>query len=63
VLNHPPWIQVPWVSVLVAVALKVWQFGRSLKRHLIGTTPSTDQFRHTLERSWAEAQMKAKWRT
>ena len=62
-LNHPQWIKVPWVVFLVAFALKIWQFGRSLKRHLIGTTPSTDRFRHSLERICAEAQMKAKWRT
>ena len=55
-MNHPELILVPWAVFAVALALKVWQFGKALKRHLIAPTPSTDQFRQVLERLWAQEQ-------
>ena len=62
-MNHHQWILVPWVVFAVALAFKIWQFRNALKRHLIGTTPSTDQLRQTLERIWAQAKEEGKWRT
>jgi len=53
---HPAWILVPWSVFALALALKVWQFGKALKRHLIGITPSTEQFRQSLEKLWAQGQ-------
>ena len=53
---HPAWILVPWSVFALALVLKVWQFGKALKRHLIGTTPSTVQFRQSLERIWEQEQ-------
>jgi hypothetical protein len=55
-MTHPPWILVPWAVFLGALALKFWQFGLALNRHLMGPTPSTDHFRQTLERIWAKGQ-------
>jgi hypothetical protein len=55
-MNHPELILVPWSVFALALALKVWQFGKALKRHLIAPTPSTDQFRQVLERLWAQEQ-------
>ena len=46
------WILVPWAVFAFALALKVWHFGSALKRHLTDRTPSTVQFRQTLERIW-----------
>ena len=62
-MNHPQWILVPWVVFAFALGLKFWQFGSALKRHLMDKTPSTDQFRQTLERIWARANENAKWKT
>ena len=62
-MTHPGWILVPWAVFAVALALKVLKFGSSLKRHLTAPPPSTDQFRHSLERIWARANEEAKWRT
>ena len=62
-MNHPEWILVPWAVFAFALALKVLKFGKALKRHLIAPTPSTDQFRQSLERIWAQEQKVAKWRT
>ena len=63
---HPAWILVPWAVFAVALALKVLTFGSALKRHLVGPTPSTVQFRQSLERIWAQANQEtneeAKWR-
>jgi hypothetical protein len=62
-MNHPELILVPWVVFAVALALKFLKFGKALKRHLIAPTPSTDQFRQSLERIWEqEAQKETKWR-
>jgi hypothetical protein len=55
-MAHPPWFLVPWAVFLGALALKFWQFGIALKRHLIGPTPSTAQFRQILERIWIKDQ-------
>ena len=62
-MTHPEWILVPWAVFAVALALKFWQFGSALKRHLIAPTPSIAQFRQSLERIWAKEQVDAKWRT
>ncbi len=63
-MNHPEWIMVPWAVFAVGLALKVWQFGSALKRHLTGPTPSIDQFRQILERTWKqEATEDSTWRT
>ena len=62
-MTHPEWILVPWLVFAFALALKVWQFSIALKRHLTVRTPSTDKFRQTLERIWAQEQKGAKWRT
>ena len=62
-MTHPEWILVPWAVFAFALALKVWQFGSALKRHLTVSPPSTAQFRQTLERIWARANEEAKWRT
>ena len=62
-MTHPGWILVPWAVFAVALAFKVLKFGSALKRHLIAPTPSTDQFRQTLERIWEKEQKGAKWRT
>ena len=60
-MNHPELILVPWAVFAVALALKVLKFGKALKRHLIAPTPSTDQFRQSLERIWEqEAQKETK---
>jgi len=59
--TNPIWILVPWAVFAVALALKVLKFGKALKRHLIAPTPSTDQFRQSLERIWEqEAQKETK---
>ena len=55
-MPHPGWILVPWAVFAVALALKVLKFGKALKRHLIAQPPSTDQFRQSLERIWAQEQ-------
>ena len=55
-MNHPELMLVPWTVFAVALALKVLKFGKALKRHLIAPTPSTDQFRQSLERIWAQEQ-------
>ena len=57
---HPGWILVPWAVFAVALALKVFRFGKALKRHLIAQPPSTDQFRQSLERIWAQEQKEKK---
>ena len=62
-MTHPEWILVPWAVFAVALAFKVLKFGKALKRHLTAPTPSTDQFRQSLERIWARANEEAKWRT
>jgi uncharacterized membrane protein len=62
-MNHPELILVPWAVFAVAIALKVLKFGKALKRHLIAPTPSTVQFRQSLERIWEKEQKGAKWRT
>lgn len=63
-MNNPQWILVPWAVFAVGVALKVWQFGKALKRPMRGKTLSTDQVRQSLERSWEqEAQKDRTWRT
>lgn len=62
-MTHPQWILVAWAVFALALVLKVWQFGRALKRQLIGTPPSTDQVRLTLERIWARTTDGAPWRT
>ena len=60
-MNHPELLLVPWAVFAVALALKFMKFGKALKRHLIDPTPSTDQFRQSLERIWAqEAQKETK---
>jgi len=51
-MNHPELILVPWAVFAVALAIKVLMFGKALKRHLITPTPSSDQFRQSLERIW-----------
>ena len=64
-MNHPQSILVPWLVFAAAVALKLWQFGQALKRHLVGPgpTPSADQVRQSLERIWQqEAQAQPKWK-
>ena len=60
---HPGWILVPWAVFAVALALKVFRFGKALKRHLNAPTPSPDQFRQSLERIWVQGQKGAKGRT
>jgi hypothetical protein len=60
-MTHPQWILVPWAVFLCALALKFWQFGIALNRHLLGLKPSTaqmseEEFRKTLERIWAKGQ-------
>jgi len=55
-MTHPELLLVTWTVFAVALALKFWQFGKALKRHLIAQTPSTDQFRQSLERIWAKEQ-------
>jgi len=55
-MNHPELILVPWTVFAVALALKFLKFGKALKRHLIVSTPSTDQFRQSLERIWEQEQ-------
>jgi hypothetical protein len=55
-MNHPELILVPWTVFAIALALKVLKFDKALKQHLIAPTPSTDQFRQSLERIWAEEQ-------
>jgi hypothetical protein len=55
-MNHPELILVPWTVFAVALALKFLKFGKALKRHLIVPTPSTDQFRQSLERIWEQEQ-------
>ncbi len=55
-MTHPGWILVPWAVFAFALALKFWQFGKALKRHLTAQTPSIVQFRQTLERIWAQEQ-------
>ena len=55
-MTHPGWILVPWAVFAVALAFKVLKFGSALKRHLIAQTPSTDQFRQSLERIWEKEQ-------
>ena len=62
-MTHPEWILAPWAVFAVSLALKFWQFGSALKRHLTVRTPSTTQFRQTLERIWARANEEAKWRS
>lgn len=63
-MNHPELLLVPWTVFAVALALKVWQFGSALKRHLIAATPSTEQFRQILERTWKQAATEdSTWRT
>jgi len=54
VTTNPIWILVPWAVFAIALALKVLKFGKALKRHLIAPTPSTDQFRQSLERIWEQ---------
>jgi hypothetical protein len=58
--TNPIWILVPWAVFAVALALKVLKFGKALKRHLIAPTPSTDQFRQSLERIWEKEAQKEK---
>ena len=53
-MNHPELMLVPWAVFAVALALKVLKFGKALKRHLSAPTPSTDQFRQSLERIWEQ---------
>jgi hypothetical protein len=62
-MTHPQWILVPWAVFAVALALKFWQFGGALKRHLTFRPTSTVQFRQSLERIWEREQKGAKWRT
>ena len=62
-MTHPGWILVPWAVFAVALTFKVLKFGKALKRHLTAPTPSTDQFRQSLERIWEKEQKGAKWRT
>jgi hypothetical protein len=60
-MNHPELILVPWAVFAIALALKFLKFGKALKRHLNAPTPSTDQFRQSLERIWEqEAQKETK---
>ena len=59
-MTHPEWILVPWAVFAVALAFKVLRFGSALKRHLIAPTPSTDQFRQSLERIWEQEAQKEK---
>jgi len=54
--TNPIWILVPWAVFAVALALKFLKFGKALKRHLIAPTSSSEQFRQTLERIWAQEQ-------
>ena len=54
--SHPLLILLPWAVFAVALALKVLKFGSALKRHVVTPPPSTDQFRQTLERIWAQEQ-------
>jgi hypothetical protein len=56
--TNPIWILVPWAVFAVALALKFLKFGKALKRHLTATTPSTDQFRQSLERIWEQEALK-----
>jgi hypothetical protein len=55
-MNHPELILVPWTVFAIALSLKFLKFGKALKRHLIAPTPSTDQFRQSLERIWEQEQ-------
>ncbi len=57
-MNHPELILVPWAVFAITLALKVLMFGKTLKRHLIAPTPSTDQFRQSLERIWEQEAQK-----
>ena len=55
-MNHPELLLVPWTVFAIALSLKLLKFGKALKRHLIAPPPSTDQFRQSLERIWAQEQ-------
>jgi hypothetical protein len=55
-MTDPELILVPWTVFAIALALKVLKFGKALKLHPYAPTPSTDQFRQSLERIWAQEQ-------
>lgn len=56
---HPLWMLVPWVVFAVAAGIKFWRLTSLFRRHLVGTPPSTERFRNTLERIWEKDQQKA----
>ena len=58
-MSNPLWMLVPWAVFAIAAGIKFWRLTSLFRRHLSGAPPSTEQFRSSLERSWAKDQQAA----
>ncbi len=48
------WMLVPWAVFAVAAGFKFWRLTSAWRQRGAGRTASTDQFRRSLERIWAQ---------
>ena len=58
-MDNPLWMMLPWAVFAVAAGIKFWRLTSLFRRHLLGTSTDTEQFRRTLERIWAKDQQTA----
>ncbi len=53
-IAHPLLTLVPWAVFAIAAGLKFWRITSAFRRRTLSKASSTDQFRQTLERIWAQ---------
>ncbi len=54
VMSNPLWMLVPWAVFAVAAGVKFWQLTSAWRQRGAGREASTDNFRRSLERIWAQ---------
>jgi len=58
-MTNPLWMLVPWAVFAVAAELKFWRLTSAWRQRGAGREASTDHFRRSLERIWAQDQKSA----
>jgi len=59
-MNHPLWMLVPWAVFALAAGVKFWRLTNAWRQRGAVREASTDQFRRSLERIWAQDQKSAR---
>ena len=54
--DHPLLMLVPWAVFAIGAGIKIWHLTSAWHQQGAGREESTDQFRQSLERIWAQDQ-------